>query len=394
MPNDYRAVLRGPMTRRQFLQAGSIGVGTIGASLAAGLANAEPTHSATATRCILLFLVGGPSQLDTWDLKPDAPSHIRGPFRPIRTNMPGIDIGECFPRMAAIADKFALVRSIYHDEAAIHETGQQLVQTGHLSSEQVEYPHVGAALSHLRGPASVGIPPFVLLPHRMGNTGVPISHGQSAGFLGRRHQPCTLRDLREVFATTELEQEPFDLRARYGPSPFGQSCLLARRLIERGVRLVTVNMFDTVFHTPSWDCHADGDSLATTLTDYRDTVCPMFDWAYSALLTDLDQRGLLATTLVVAAGEFGRTPALNPRGGRDHWPGVWTSLFAGGGIRGGQVIGSSDAYAGEPRDQPIQAAAIAATVYRAFGHDSRQASFPLCGGDCPLTDEAPVCGLF
>src|SRR5262249_2157753 len=128
----------------------------------------------------------------------------------------------------------------------------------------------------------------------------------------------------------DIAGEREGMRERYGMNTFGQSCLLARRLIEQGVRLVTVNMFDTVFNEITWDCHADGASLATSLDDYKEMLCPLFDRAYSALLEDLWQRGLLRTTLVLAMGEFGRTPQLNPRGGRDHWPGCWTILFAGG----------------------------------------------------------------
>src|SRR5262249_37542809 len=142
-------------------------------------------------------------------------------------------------------------------------------------------------------------------------------------------------------------------RSRYGKNTFGQSCLLARRLVERGVRLVTVNMFDTVFNEVTWDCHADGGSLATTLDAYKDRISPMFDQANSALLSDLRQRGMLDNTLVVAMGEFGRTPQLNRRGGRDHWTRAWSILFAGGGIQGGQVIGASDAHGGEPIDRPV-----------------------------------------
>jgi uncharacterized protein (DUF1501 family) len=128
-------------------------------------------------------------------------------------------------------------------------------------------------------------------------------------------------------------------------------------------------MFDTVFNTITWDCHADGGSLPATLDDYRDTLCPMFDRAYTALLEDLAQRGMLESTLVVAMGEFGRTPQLNPRGGRDHWPGCWTILFAGGGIKAGQVVGASDATGSEPADRPVTPAQVAATVYRALGID-------------------------
>jgi hypothetical protein len=257
----------------------------------------------------------------------------------------------------------------------------------------------------------------------MGNTGVNVSHGQTAGFLGARHEPhalhrdprtgaCDLNNIdlppgldptrlhsrremltaiddaqrrldaagagdqpiRQLFARSvrqafDLDTESADLRDRYRRCTFGQSCLLARRLLERGVRLVTVNMFDTVFDHLTWDCHADGGSLATTLADYRDHLCPMFDSAYSALLDDLHQRGLLNNTLVLAMGEFGRTPQLNPRGDRDHWPGVWSILFAGAGVRGGQVVGSSDSHGAEPRDRPVRPAEVAATVYRLLGVD-------------------------
>ncbi len=216
-----------------------------------------------------------------------------------------------------------------------------------------------------------------------------MSHGQGAGHLGAEHEPFLLhadpnswtspRDLtgdafrafsgrnKQAFdITTEKEQ----LRDRYGRNTFGQSCLLVRRLVERGVGFVTVNMFDTVFNELSWDCHADGGSLGVTLDDYRDRICPMFDIAYSALLEDLHQRGLLGNTLVLATGEFGRTPHLNPRGGRDHWPGVWSILFAGGGVRGGQVIGSSDTSGAEPADRPVTPEEVAATVFTALDINS------------------------
>jgi hypothetical protein len=338
-------------------------------------------------RCILLFLVGGPSQLDTFDLKPNAPSSIRGPFRPIRTNVPGIEICEHFPRMARLADRFAIVRSVHHKEAAIHETGQQLLQTGRYASGGVGYPNFGAVMSYLGGSPSSGLPPFVVLPGPMGNTGVAAGHGQGAGFLGDRHEPVSL-------PTFNVAPEPETLRERYGSNTFGQSCLLARRLVERGVRVVTVNMFDTVFDNVTWDCHAAGGSLDCCLEDYRDTLCPMFDMAYSALLDDLDQRGLLDTTLVLATGEFGRTPKLNPNGGRDHWPGVWSMLFAGGGIRGGQVVGSSDKLGAEPRDRPVRPTEMLATVYRALGVDLAT-RLPMPDGRLmPLAEAAPIEELF
>jgi hypothetical protein len=433
------------LTRRDFLRVGSLGAGAAALTLAD--LQAAPTAAGADTHCILLFLVGGPSQLDTWDLKPGAPSHIRGPFKPTRTSVPGVDLCEHFPLMARCAERFAVVRSVHHHEAPIHETGQQLMQTGRLCPDGLEYPHYGAVLSHLRGQASA-LPASWLLPGPMGNTGVTVSHGQGAGFLGPCHEPYTLRrdpktgacdldnidlppgldptrlrnrrevldaidgversldaagasDLavRRLFARSvreafDLGAESGDLRERYGRNTFGQSCLLARRLVERGVRLVTVNMFDSVFDRLTWDCHADGGSLATTLNDYRDHLCPIFDRAYTALLNDLAQGGLLDSTVVLATGEFGRTPQLNARGGRDHWPGVWSVLFAGAGVRGGQVVGSSDAHGAEPRDRPVTPAEVAATVYRLLGVDPGLRLPAPEGRSVALTEAAPIGELF
>ena len=413
------------LSRRDFLRVGALSAGAMGLSLAG--ATADDAVGTTDVNCILLFLVGGPSQLDTWDLKPNAPANVRGPFRPIPTNVPGIDVCEHFPLMATMADSYALVRSVHHDEAPIHETGHQLMQTGRLFQNGAEHPHYGAVLSQLRGPRAQGVPPWVVLPAPVGNTGVSVSHGQTAGPLGARHQPFVLEadparlggkqmlravdaahraceaegraDLAPLFGgrakeAFDLAAEGETLRARYGRNTFGQSCLLARRLVERGVRLATINMFDCVFDAVTWDCHADGGSLATTLDDYRDTLCPMFDRAYTALLQDLKQRGLLANTLVLALGEFGRTPQLNPRGGRDHWPGCWTVLFAGGGIRGGQVVGASDRTASAPKDRPVTPAEVAATVYHALGIDPRTPLTTADGRAVPLAEADPVRELF
>jgi uncharacterized protein (DUF1501 family) len=417
------------LTRREFLRAGALGAGTLGLSLA-DLARADSTGGHTS--CILLFLVGGPGQLDTWDPKPDAPSDVRGPFRPIRTAVPGMDVAEPFPLMAPLARHYAIVRTLHHDHAPIHETGQQLVQTGRLAQGGVEHPHYGAVVSRLCGPRARGVPPWVVLPSPVGNTGVRVGHGQTAGHLEAAHGPLVLRgdpaglgDDRALLAAVDdarraldaaapdgdagegyerllsvparrafdLAAEPDALRRRYGDHTFGRSCLLARRLVEGGVRLVTVNMFETVFNQLTWDCHADGGALATTLDDYRDILCPMFDQAYSALLEDLLGRGLLENTLVLAMGEFGRTPHLNPRGGRDHWPGCWSVLLAGGGVRGGQVVGSSDSVGGEPRDRPVTPAELAATVYSALGLDPRTTLPGADGTPLPLADASPVAGL-
>ncbi len=427
------------LTRRDFLRAGGLAMGLSLTELALlQKLGAAPTGGEKA--CIQIFLVGGPSQLDTWDLKPDAPDDIRGPFRPIRTNVPGIDICEHFPRMARLADRFAILRSVHHQEAPIHETGQQLLQTGYLSTSEGERPHFGAVLSKLR--PTDAAPPWVMLPSRIENTGVSISHGQGAGFLGPEHEAlvvnhpgldparlahrralvdavdaaqqcfdqCSQRAPREapyaerddytplfhprVKQALDLAAEPAALRDHYGWNTFGQSCLLARRLVESGVRLVTINMFDTVFNRITWDCHANGGDLNTSLADYAETLCPMLDAEYSTLLADLEARGLLASTLVVAAGEFGRTPQVNARCGREHWPGVWSMLMAGGGVRGGQVIGASDAHAAKPRDRPIQPAEVVATVYHALGIDPATRLPTADGRPVPLIEAKPILELF
>jgi hypothetical protein len=376
---------------------------------------------------ILLFLVGAPSQLDTWDMKPEAPSEVRGPYKPIPTNVPGIRISEVFPRMAKHADKFALLRSVHYAGVAVHDAGHQVMQTGRLFQAGLEYPHVGSIYGYLKGPRG-DVPPHVLLPKPIGNTGGNMPHGQTAGFLGKPHDPFALmadpsapdfrvpdlrppdyltpiradrrRSLRPVVDGTvkafeaspqarlmdsSFEQayrlissakarEAFDLakeaeavKDRYGRNRFGMSCLLARRLVEAGVRFVTVNMFETVFNEITWDIH--GSAPFSPISAYGDLLGPMFDHAYSSLLEDLADRGMLEKTLVIATGEFGRTPKINPAGGRDHWPQCWSMVWAGGGIKGGQVVGASDEIGAYPKDRPASAASVAATILQAIGVD-------------------------
>jgi hypothetical protein len=383
--------------RREFLKAG-----------AALPLLATPGHASPAKSCILLMLVGGPSHLDTWDMKPDAPAHIRGPFRPIKTNVPGIEICEIFPRMARHADKFALIRSLHHEAAAVHDTGHQLMQTGQLAVGDDEHPHIGCVVAKETGSQ------HVVLPFPIGNTGGNMTHGQSAAWLGPQFEPqfltsrtsICLQELASEFAVRKpsvfraatvresvrkLPQvstgrvrasalppgfcparsprhspgEPEALRAAYGANHFGESCLMARRLVESGVRFVTVNMFETIFDEITWDSH--GSKPFSSMADYRNHVGPMFDNAYSSLLEDLDHRGMLESTLVVGMGEFGRSPRINPAGGRDHWPQCWTIHMAGGGIKGGQVYGSSDATGAEPRDNPVAPPDVVATIYAAMG---------------------------
>jgi uncharacterized protein (DUF1501 family) len=343
------------ITRRDFLRTS--------AATAAGLTVAARNVNVGDKNCILLMLVGGPSQLDTWDPKPDAPSTVRGPYGPISTRTPGLLFTELFRKTATITDNIAVVRSMYHTAAPIHEAGFQLMQTGRLSGEQA-HPHFGAMLSAALGDRS-GKPVNVLLPGPIGFNGVNIDRGQTAVSLGAKYEP--------VSVSLNISRDP--RRSGYGQTDFGDNCLRAARLIEGGARFVTVNMFQTVYDTITWDCHAAAGSLRSDLSDYR-VVGTVFDLAYSALINDLQQLGLLESTLVVATGEFGRTPYLNRDGGRDHWAGVWTSLLAGGGVRGGQVIGSSDKLGGEPKDCPVGPEQFAASIQHALGLPSSGEPIP------------------
>ncbi|MFO0815524.1 MAG: DUF1501 domain-containing protein [Gemmatales bacterium] len=313
------------ITRRSMLQLGAM------AALSMGTSPVFARH-AKAQRCLFLNLVGGPSHLDTWDPKPHAPSEFRGPFNAIPTKVPGLHFTELFPRMAAMADRLAVVRSVFHDAAPIHETGQQLIQQG-----QMVTPHTHCSQG-------------IVLPGLIENTGVQLSHGQDG-----------LQTLPVPVSLNSRQSE------RYGDHPFGKACLQARYALEAGHRHVTVNMFQTVYNSLSWDCHADGGELNVNLDDYRLRIAPMFDATYTALLTDLSDSGLLDSTLVVASGEFGRSPRINIRGGRDHWAGAWTALFAGAGVYGGQIIGATDRLGMEPTLRPVHASAIANTIKAAMG---------------------------
>jgi uncharacterized protein (DUF1501 family) len=423
---DKSATFCDGFTRRDFLHAGAISVLglTLPGFFAQKAAGAAPDRD---VNCIMLFLVGGPSQIDTWDPKPDAPAEVRGPYRPIATNVPGMQISEIFPRMARHADKYSILRSVYHTATAVHDTGHQMMQTGRLFTGGIEHPHIGCALGYLKGQRGE-VPAHVLLPRPIGRTGGNLPHGHTAGYLGRQYDPFILnadpavpnfqvpdllppayisavradrrqrmrdavdgamasfensmqaRQLDGNFhlayrlmsspqarAAFALDQEAAATRDRYGRTRFGQSCLLARRLIERGVRFVTVNMFETVFDEVTWDIH--GSRPFTDINQMARDVVPNFDQAYTALLEDLDDRGLYESTMVTAMGEFGRTPKINPAGGRDHHPGVWSILMGGGPIRGGRVIGESDELGYKPKSRPITPGEVAATLYHGLGLD-------------------------
>jgi hypothetical protein len=426
------------MTRRDFLRAGCVGLGSWGLSLS-GRDGRAADGSSSERAVILLLLVGGPSQLETFDPKPGAPAEVRGPFGSIATRCPGVRISEHLPRLAMRLDRMALIRSMSHDAAPIHETGHQLLQTGRLCRAGEEWPHIGSVVAKVAG-TKRGLPPSLVLPGPIASTGVDIPHGQSAGWLGPAfdpfhlaadpaaadYQPRNALDRARAFLDEvimpaasqrdsllsrsaaaladrvlsaparnafDLAEEPEPVRDAYGRTTFGQSCLLARRLVEAGVRLVTVNMFETVFNRVTWDCH--GSAPFSTLDDYARELLPTLDRAYSALLDDLERSGRLDATLVVAAGEFGRTPRINAAGGRDHWPGVWSVALAGGGVRGGQVVGSSDAHAAAPADRPVTLPDLLASIYLSLGIDASRSLYRPDGESTPLVEDAePIRELF
>jgi hypothetical protein len=316
------------LTRRDVLRAS--GMAGVGLMVGGGAMPARGEKS-----LILLLLVGGPSQLDSFDPKPNAPSTVRGPFRSISTCVPGIRVCEHLPLLANRLDRVALVRSLSHDTAPMHEVGLQLLQTGRVVLPGETVTPVGAMISDRP----------IILP-----------------------EPA------------EAPLLPVDVRSRYGRSTFGDRCARAFELVQSGNRAIVVNMYDNVFSRPTWDAHARGPF--STLNDYADSVLPTFDAAYNALLNDLERTGLLETTLVVAAGEFGRSPRLNSQGGRDHWTACGTALLAGCGVQGGRTIGESDAIAAAPRDRPVSPADLAATMVEVVGGDSHS----LCEAGRPIAE--------
>jgi hypothetical protein len=442
------------LTRREFLQVGTLGAaGLTLADLAALEAQGAVRDDHNDRACIMIFNLGAPSQMDTWDMKPEAPAEIRGPFQPIATSAPGVDISEIFPLHAKVADKFSIVRSCYHTAAAVHDTGHQMLQTGRLFSGGINTPHAGCVVSYLRG-RKTDLPAHVIVPEPMGRTGGNLPHGQDAGFLGKAYDPFVLmadpsqadfkvpdllpptnlearidrrRRLREIVDSTvdkfeksenanlldsnfqaafrmisspqaraafDLTQEPDSVRQRYGINRFGQCCLLARRLVEAGVRFVTINTFLTVFDEITWDIH--GTKPFTSIEGMKDIVAPMYDQGYSALIEDLVQRGMLDNTLVCNLAEFGRTPRINPAGGRDHWPQCWSMYFAGGGVQGGRTVGRSDAVGGYPAERPIEPAEVVATIFHSLGFDLEAHLPGPAGRPFPLVDfgTKPIHELF
>jgi hypothetical protein len=390
------------------------------------LAGPKRRASARAKSVILVYLGGGLSHHDSFDLKPDAPAEIRGKYHSNATAVPGLQIGELLPHMAKVMDKVALVRSGAHNNDH-HETATNWALSGRFGSAFGDYPAMGAVVSHELGFAGQ-LPPYVAIPR---NPSFTWELGRSA-FLGGRYESFKTGDpndphfkVQDVAATEAMnarrvqrrqsllqavdglarqvegndqiatydefqqraatlllssearqafaiEQESDRLRERYGRTTFGQSCLLARRLIERGVRFATINF-------GGWDHHAKiWDGLGHRLPD--------FDRGFSALIQDIDARGLLADTLVLAFGEFGRTPKINKDVGRDHWGPAASLLFAGAGVRGGLVIGQTDKQGAYVTRRPVAPADVACTVYESLGIDPRKHLFAADGRPVEILD--------
>lgn len=455
------------LNRREWLRVG--GLSAVGLSLPALLAAkngwAAPTGTpklasglsgamfGKAKNVIFLWLQGGPPQHETFDPKPEAPLEIRGPFKPVHTNVPGIDFCELLPRTAQRADKLAVIRSLCTDDNN-HDVSGYWVLTGYpygpgtaRAIKPTDWPYIGSVIKMVKPSERLPALTSVWLPDMMRLNDNVTPAGQTAGFLGAMWEPerfvgdpaagnyrieglslpidlppqrmneraALLSQLnqrvRDVDAAAsaggwtklsrfaldlvtsgqakeafDLSREPDALRDRYGRHTWGQSCLLARRLIEAGTRLVHVNWprepGDNAVDNPMWDTHVlNADRL-------QDTLCPIFDVSFAALLDDLESRGLLSETLVVAVGEFGRTPKINNVGGRDHWGPVFNAVLAGAGIAGGQVFGASDKNGAYPTVDPIRPHDLTATIFHLLGiphddvfHDRTNRPQPLTKGE-------------
>lgn len=457
------------LIRRRFLQLGIGGGLNLGSLLWARAARGAVGGSKIRA-CIVVFYYGGPSHIDTFDMKPDAPAEIRGDFKPIATSVPGLNISEHLPHMATRMHKVALIRSMHHrnrlhDSASIETHTGRPSPTGdreEFSPTKQFFPSIGSSVSYARNDRSAIVPhaslPFVFhnvvdVPCQGGGflgtafdpfriTVDPTARTYQGGALGtpegqtrariegrrRLHESLEVeqllsasnqtRQLRQFYdrAYELIDAEPLrralDLtletqatRDRYGfdPGPSGsatgggaerdaarqmrgQNLLLARRLVEAGVPFV--NVYDCRQQGQNWDAHAHGSS------QHKDYLLPLADRALAALIDDLADRGLLDSTLIVALGEFGRTPRINSEAGRDHWPDCYTVLLAGGGVKGGYVHGSSDRLGAYPASDPVSPADLAATIFDRFGIDPAMEIHDLTNRPYRLADGEPIRGLF
>jgi hypothetical protein len=465
-----------PLSRRQWLRMSACaGLGMSLPRLLQQESIANPgrlSHPPTAKNCIYLFLCGGPSQPDLWDLKPEAPSGVRSVFDSIETSVPGLRFGSLIPQVAGHAEKLALVRSMTHADndhtGAIARSllGQLPARRGEVHVSRDDHPGVGGILQHLLG-GHGELPAWVVLP-RPFTTYSPPYKGQSGGFLGQSCDPlafnkepkgslsdallkldaialpervdearlrarlglaASIRSNASLAAASAVERlqssydnalnlvttsaanrafdigrEPDRIRDRYGRNEYGQSLLMARRLVEAGVR--TVNVFWTFFDAKGcqfnlWDNHGVPndvcgiDGQLTGVQQLTHQYCtPSFDRSFSALLDDLADRGLLDETLVAVAGEFGRTPKINATNGRDHWAHCYTQLLAGGGVRGGQIYGASDTQGAYVKDSPVTPDDFAATILHAFGLSPEITIDDSSGRPVRISTGAPVTALF
>ena len=404
------------ISRRDALRVGALTAG--GLSLPDLLRLRAATADETAPRAkprsaILVFLAGGPSHFESFDPKPDAPREIRGPYNPISTAVPGVMISETLPKLAAIADRFSLVRSCAHDNSG-HGGGQRYVQTGYKSASLEnelphDYPVLGSVVSKMRGAMNHGLPTFIRCPDSndgdaafLGNaynpfpvysTGKPVGleihpHVKLSRLEDRRGLRQSLDRMtrkgeakRDMDALDELERQAFEMlsstasheafdlakeseqtRDRYGQHDAGKTFLLARRFIEAGAGLVSVRM-------GSWDHHGNAGGTVTSGAEANNTP---LDQALSALILDLHERGLSDDVLVWCWGEFGRTPRINSSAGRDHWPQAMSVLMAGGGLQPGRVVGATNRKGEYPSDRALSPADVLATVYRQLGIDTEK----------------------
>lgn len=442
-----------PATRRTFLNLGALGLG--GLSLPSLLeARAAAGQQTADTSVIMLYLHGGPSQLETYDLKPDAPSSYRGVFGSIPTNVPGIDLCELFPLQAQIADRFSLIRSLHHD-VGIHSDGGIIVLTGKrptkldpTSQSKSEHPDFGMIASRYRTGTGSAIPKYVTIPskpymtlpgylgvhHASFETGDPsvanfapphlrpspvltdarfsdrrallTNLDQMKGDLDQRgllNGTDRFRDLAFEMLTSPMVAEAFDLnregvetRDRYGRHLWGQGCLLARRLAEAGTAVINlyIDTPKTGQEFTNWDDHIGNAGRPGHFASYMEVRLPYLDQALSALIEDLFQRGLDRKVLVVVVGEFGRTPKLSQNSGgtgRDHWPQAYTALVSGGGLRMGQVVGATNSRAEYPVESPCTPHDLLATIYRHLGIDWRQMLTDFSGRPVSiLSDGKPI----
>ncbi|MFP6674668.1 MAG: DUF1501 domain-containing protein [Pirellulaceae bacterium] len=417
------------MDRRNFLQAGTTALFS-GAAMCGRAANADSPLQAgrgKAKHCILVYLLGGPSHLDMWDLKPDAPSEFRGPFDPISTRTVGIRLSEHLPKLSEQTERLSIIRSLGYNNGD-HPFMTYYTLTGRVSKQPLgantilppsreDDPHMGCVISKFKHQLP-HIPGYVAIPEvQVRMTMTPIAGGGRAGFLGPEYNPLAINgDPREKDAVAalsmpegadtgrrsgrrlllamldgfggglnklkdyesvrrraldltdsvdgeglfSLESEKPKLRDQYGRHRFGQSLLLARRLIERGVSFVGVH-FNNMTKCDGWDTHKDNFNCL------RNELLPMVDQGLSSLLSDLSDRGLLDETLVVCMGEFGRTPRINKNAGRDHWGQCGSAVLAGGGVQGGNVVGASNANGAYPIETPVGPPDMVATIYHALG---------------------------